>query len=201
MDSTQFETLTNRISGHVTRRRSLALFGVLGVTSVGVAHDAAAKKKHHRKKGHKGNSNSGGDTGTTPPPPPPSVEEQLVDLINAHRQQKGASPLTWQDQVGAAAQAHSDDMTDHGFVSTEGSDGTHVKDWLTKAGYQASTVGVTVFQSDPGDPSAQAPFATWSKPANDPFLLLTAVNQIGVGQATNRAGITRWTLILTAPKT
>src|SRR5688572_4970879 len=50
MDAGQFDALTARMSGHLTRRRSLGLLGILGVTTTSVVHDADAKKRKKKKK-------------------------------------------------------------------------------------------------------------------------------------------------------
>jgi hypothetical protein len=53
VDSDQFDALVNRLSTHLTRRRSLGVLGVIGVASASLTSEAEAKKK--KKKGKKGN--------------------------------------------------------------------------------------------------------------------------------------------------
>lgn len=54
MDAAQFDTLTTRLTTHLTRRRSLGLLGILGVAAAGGTEDVGAKKKKKKKK-KKGN--------------------------------------------------------------------------------------------------------------------------------------------------
>jgi len=77
MDAGRFDTLTTRLSHHLSRRQGL---GVLVALGLGVATspestDAKGKKKRKRRNGGKNGGNRGGepDTGSFPPPPPPPV--------------------------------------------------------------------------------------------------------------------------------
>lgn len=54
MDAAQFDTLTTRLTTHLTRRRSLGVLGVLGVTAEWADGVDARKKKKGKKKGKKG---------------------------------------------------------------------------------------------------------------------------------------------------
>lgn len=201
-------TTIEPMSGRPTRRRLLTLLGA-GVLAAGLAglpgaEQVAGKKKRHKgkgkgKKGGKGNGSGGdggGGTNPLPPPPPPStVEEELLDLINAHREDNGLGALIWDDRLGEAAQKHSDDMAANRFSSHTGSNGSSVRDRLNAAGYPESGFwGENVFQSAPNDPSAQAAFTWWkNSPGHNANMLSPNYTRIGVGQATDGAGITRWT--------
>lgn len=195
-----------------TRRRLLALLagGALaaGLAALPGAVPAAGKKKRGKGKGKgkkgkgkggKGNGGGsdggGGDTNPPPPPPPPSVEERLLDLINAHRDADGKAPLTWDDRLGEAAQKHSDDMTANNFSGHNGSNGSSVRERLTAEGYPMSGYwGENVYESAPNDPSPEAAFAWWkNSPGHNANMLSANYTQIGIGQATSGAGITRWT--------
>lgn len=53
MDAAQFDTLTTRLTTHLTRRRSLGLLGMLGVVAAASTEGIDAKKKKKKKKGKK----------------------------------------------------------------------------------------------------------------------------------------------------
>lgn len=188
-----------------TRRRLFALLGagalIAGLAALPGAAPVAGKKKRRKgkgkgKKGGKGKGgNGGGGTNPPPPPPPPTVEEQVLALINAHRDDNGQAALTWNDQLGAAAQTHSDDMTANNFSSHTGSDGSTPLTRITNAGYPTPRYwGENIFQSAPNDPSAQSAFDWWkNSDGHNANMLNPNYTDIGIGQATDDAGITRWT--------
>lgn len=189
-----------------TRRRLLALLGAgaltAGLAALPGAEPAEGKKKRHKGRGKgkdkgKGNGDGGRPNPPPPPPPPPSVEEQLLNLINTHRDDNGQAPLTWDDRLGVAAQNHSDDMTAHGSSSHTGSDGSNPHDRIVAAGYPgASSWGENIFESAPNDPSAQSAFTWWkNSPGHNANMLSPNYARIGLGQATNGAGVTRWTTV------
>lgn len=62
----------------------------------------------------------------------------LIDLINKARADVGRPALTVNDQLTAAARAHSLDMACNNFMKHSGSDGSWTGDRLTKAGYSNS---------------------------------------------------------------
>ncbi|MBD2773012.1 CAP domain-containing protein [Iningainema sp. BLCCT55] len=53
-----------------------------------------------------------------------SVIQQVLDIVNSERGRAGLSPLRLQSQLTAAAQAHSNDMAKHNFMSHKGSNGS-----------------------------------------------------------------------------
>lgn len=191
-----------------SRRQVLNILGA-GVLAVGLAlvpgmEPAEARKKHGKGKGKKGgkgggkgNGGGGGGGNTNAPPPPPaaSVEEELLELINTYRANNGKGGLTWDDRLGEAAQRHSDDMTDNGFFEHLGSDGSSPHRRMTDAGYPENVFSAeTIFQGAPNDPSAQAAFLGWkNSPPHNAIMLDQNYTRIGIGQATNSAGVTRWT--------
>lgn len=54
MDAAQFDTLTTRLTTHLTRRRSVGLLCLLGLAATGGVEGVEAKKKKKKKKGKKG---------------------------------------------------------------------------------------------------------------------------------------------------
>jgi hypothetical protein len=195
-----------------SRRRVLTLVGggalAVGLAALPGAGTVAGKKKRRKGKGKgkgkkggkggQGNAGGGDGGGTNPPPPPPpaSVEEQLLNLINAYRADNGKGQLAWQDQLGEAAQAHSDDMTANNFFLHTGSNGSTPRDRLTAAGYsEQATWGEIIYQGAPNDPSAQSAFTGWkNSPLHNDLMLSADFTHLGIGQATNNDGVTRWTV-------
>ena len=67
--------------------------------------------------------------------PAAGVLGEVVDRTNAERIQHGLRPLTVDQRLAAAAQAHSADMVRRGFFAHESPDGSQVWDRAVAAGY------------------------------------------------------------------
>lgn len=94
-------------------------------------------------------------------PPPVSVAPEVaefVELVNAHRTSMGLDALTWDDQVAAVAQAHSEDMVARGFFSHTNPDGESPFDRLTAAGITYLSAGENIAY---GYPTASSVLAAW----------------------------------------
>jgi uncharacterized protein YkwD len=68
---------------------------------------------------------------------PPELDPEVtafVDLMNDHRVGLGCSALTWNADVAAVAQAHSQDMVDRDYFSHTNPDGDSPFDRLADAG-------------------------------------------------------------------
>ena len=59
-----------------------------------------------------------------PPPRYDVVTERMRALLNDERVAAGCAPVTVNDELLRAAQTHTKDMADHGFVDHRGTDGT-----------------------------------------------------------------------------
>jgi uncharacterized protein YkwD len=71
-------------------------------------------------------------------PPAPEINPMALDMfnkINEKRAAAGRSPLTWNAQVAAAAQAHADDCAGRNRGSHVGSDGSRLVNRLQRIGY------------------------------------------------------------------
>ncbi len=103
----------------------------------------------------------GSDGPAAPAPPPVSVPPQVaefLDLVSAHRISLGLAPLTWDDDVAAVAQAHSQDMLARGFFSHTNPDGESPFDRLRTAGISYTAAGENIAY---GFPTAAGVFAAW----------------------------------------
>jgi uncharacterized protein YkwD len=65
----------------------------------------------------------------------PEYVQTLIDLINKARGEVGRKALTVNEQLNAAARAHSLDMACNDFMKHSGSDGSWTGDRVTEAGY------------------------------------------------------------------
>src|SRR3954465_3749537 len=103
--------------------RLVAFPVALGLAVVAEREPAAGKKngKHNnkKKKHNKDDGGSGGGGGYSPD----SEERAFLDLINDYRSQKGVGALSLQDQLGAAAEFHSQDMAEKNYFDHRLSNG------------------------------------------------------------------------------
>jgi uncharacterized protein YkwD len=79
-------------------------------------------------------------TVVTPPSSTPTeadeVERQVILLLNQERARHDLSALAENQQLAAAAEAHSQDMAQHDFFDHQGSDGSTVADRIERQDYR-----------------------------------------------------------------
>ncbi len=82
----------------------------------------------------------------TPTPVPTSSQFslQVIDLANQERQNAGCAPLTIDNRLMAAAQAHSEDMALNDFFSHTSLDGTEFWQRILAQGYNFSIAGENI---------------------------------------------------------
>ncbi|MGL5858369.1 MAG: CAP domain-containing protein [Angustibacter sp.] len=68
-----------------------------------------------------------------------NAEQELIAFINSHRANTKCVALRHNTLLAATAEAHSYDMAAHGFVSTQGSDGTSPQQRMARAGYRSAS--------------------------------------------------------------
>ncbi|MFH8337573.1 CAP domain-containing protein [Streptomyces sp. AM6-12] len=118
---------------------------------------------------------------TTPAAPASGVAAQIVQLVNAERAKAGCRPLTLDDKLTKAAQAHSADMAAHQNMSHTGSDGSDPGTRITRAGYSWSAYGENVAY---GYSTAAEVMEGWmSSPGHRANILDCGFQEIGVGLA------------------
>jgi uncharacterized protein YkwD len=111
-------------------------------------------------------------------------------LINAYRQQNGLGTLTMQNQLGQAAELHSQDMATNNFGSHTGSDGSSPDQRINRTGYQWWNWGENVFW---GSSSANVAFDWWkNSPGHNANMLHPQFTEIGVGRAFNASSQFDW---------
>ncbi len=72
------------------------------------------------------------------------VIQEVLNIVNSERGRVGLSPLRLHSQLTAAAQAHSEDMARHNFMSHTGSDGSSPFDRMRRYGYNFRWAGENV---------------------------------------------------------
>ena len=77
----------------------------------------------------------------------------LIELVNLNRSRGArcgseyfppAGPVSWNDELAAAAQIHSNDMSANSFFSHTGSDNSSLADRVNRIGYKYSTIGENI---------------------------------------------------------
>ena len=113
----------------------------------------------------------------------PSVDAQVLALINQARLSQGLNPLESQDQLAAAALAHSTDMACNNIVSHVGSDGSLWYNRVAAQGYaNYNSARENIYVGNPAfGGTAQGAFDWWwnSKIHHD-NMLYPDVSQIGI---------------------
>lgn len=107
--------------------------------------------------------------------------EQVRALTNLERRKAGLSPLRFNAQLAAAAQAHSEDMARHRRMSHVGSNGSTAAQRIKGAGYRGRTLAENVAN---GHSSPEAVVSGWMRsPGHRKNILNPAYQEIGVGYA------------------
>lgn len=130
------------------------------------------------------------------------VSATLLQEVNAARASRrscgsqafpAAAPLTLEGRLTAAAEAHSQDMFDHGFMSHTGSDGSSVVDRVERQGYTWSALAENVAA---GFPTPESVVAAWlGSPGHCANIMNAAYTELGTGSE----GV-YWTLVFGRPR-
>ena len=126
----------------------------------------------------------------------------MLDLVNRARSQPrscgerrfpAVPPLALEQRLTAAAQAHSEDMAEHTFMSHVGSDGSSFIERAERSGYEWSALAENVAF---GFTDAATVVAGWlSSPGHCVNIMNGSVTELGVGVA----GV-YWTQLFGAPR-
>ena len=178
-----------------SRRRLLAClaalpaalgFGFFIESESGAAKKGKGGKKRGGKKKKKNGKSSGGGGYS-----PDGEERAFLDLINAYRRQHGAGNLSLQDQLGAAANHHSQDMANKNYFSHKLSNGDSAEQNIQRFGYTNwSYVGENIAA---GHETAKAVMDAWkSSPDHDRGMRNQNFTEIGIGRAYNKSSKYGW---------
>lgn len=184
------DRLCTEAASGVDRRRLLTLLaGLLVIRPFADGIPAVAKKtgkgkgkkrkQHNRKKG-----NGGGYS-------PDNEERAFLELINAYRRQHGAGNLSRQDQLGAAAEHHSQDMAKQNYFSHKLANGDSAEENIARFGYRGwDHVGENIAA---GFETAEDVMAAWKKSAeHDRNMRNTNFDEIGIGRAYDKDSKYGW---------
>lgn len=128
-------------------------------------------------------------TSTPPPPeatatptplqPDLSMIEQVVELTNKERAKAGCPALQPNQKLNRAAQKHSNDMMQNGFMEHTGSDGSSVGDRVKEVGYSYRRIAENIAR---GYRSAEDVMEGWmSSSGHRANILNCSLKEIGVG--------------------
>ena len=142
------------------------------------------KKSGNNKKGK--NANGGGGSYS-----PDSEERAFLDLINDYRRKNGAGNLSLQNQLGAAADHHSQDMANKNYFSHQLSNGDSAEKNIERFGYTNwSFIGENIAA---GQETANEVMAAWkSSPDHDRGMRDKNFTDIGIGRAYNKGSKYGW---------
>lgn len=126
---------------------------------------------------------------------------KLVQLVNQARSQgqncggthmPSVGPVTWNDQLAAAAQLHTDDMVNQNYFEHQSLDGRDPGKRIEDQGYSWSTYGENIAD---GYNDESAVIAGWLKsPGHCRNLMNGSLTEMGVGRNGDR-----WTQVLARP--
>lgn len=110
-----------------------------------------------------------------------SLEQQVVDRVNAERAAAGCQPLTIDARLVQAATSHSSDMATNNYFSHMGLDGSTFDSRIAATGYQFQMAGENIAA---GTATAEAVMELWlNSPSHRANILNCGYTQIGVGHA------------------
>lgn len=109
-------------------------------------------------------------------------ENQVVELINQERADRGLSALVQKSSLREAARRHSQDMACNDFFSHTGSDGSTLSSRLQDAGYNFTWAAENIAASSSSNFSAQSVVSMWmNSSGHRKNILSEQAKHIGVG--------------------
>jgi uncharacterized protein YkwD len=186
---------TTRGSRRLLLARLAALPAAFGLGLFAERESSEAKKGKRKKRGGKNknrnkntdnNANSGGGGYS-----PDSEERAFLELINDYRRKNGAGNLSLQNQLGAAAEHHSQDMANKNYFSHQLSNGDSAEKNVERFGYTNwSFIGENIAA---GQETANEVMAAWkSSPDHDRGMRDKNFTEIGSGRAYNKSSKYGW---------
>lgn len=129
--------------------------------------------------------------------PPPSPQQQVVDIANQRRAERGIGPLRVHSSLSTAAQNHSADQARMRRMTHTGSDGSSAGTRISRTGYRWSSWAENVAA---GQPDATSVMSSWmGSSGHRANILNSGLTQIGVGLAYSSNGTPYWTMVLARP--
>jgi uncharacterized protein YkwD len=177
-----------------SRRRLLARLAALPAAfglGVFLGPESVTAKKDKKKRKQRGGKNKKNKNGGGGGYSPDGEERAFLDLINNYRRQNGAGNLSLQNQLGAAADHHSQDMANKNYFSHKLSNGDSAEQNIERFGYTNwSYVGENIAA---GHETAKAVMDAWkSSPDHDRGMRNKDFTEIGIGRAYNKSSKYGW---------
>ena len=122
---------------------------------------------------------------------PDREERAFLDLINDYRRKNGARKLSLQNQLGQAAEHHSQDMANKNYFSHKLSNGDSAEENIERFGYTNwSSIGENIAA---GHETAKAVMKAWrSSREHDRNMRNKNFTEIGIGRAYDRRSKYGW---------
>ncbi|MFN8594151.1 MAG: CAP domain-containing protein [Thermomicrobiales bacterium] len=176
--------LVTAISRRALLQRFTAVPAALGLAVFREWQPGRAKQKNGKKGKGNGNSSSARYA-------PDGEERKFLDLINDYRRKNGAGQLRLQDQLGAAAEHHSQDMAKKNYFSHKLANGDAPEKNIERFGYRDWThIGENIAA---GFETANEVMTAWKKsPEHDRSMRDKAFTEIGIGRAYDRDAKYGW---------
>lgn len=176
--------------GRLTALSIATAFGIFAKEGSGDAKNKNKKgkgKKHGGKNKKNKHANDGGGSNYSPD----SEERAFLDLINDYRRKNGAGDLSLQNQLGAAADYHSEDMASKNYFSHDLSNGDSAEKNIERFGYTSwSFIGENIAA---GQETASQVMDAWkSSPEHDRGMRDKNFTEIGIGRAYNNNSKYGW---------
>lgn len=144
-----------------------------------------------------GSGNAGAESNTPPAGTPMTdgergLAQQVLDRLNAERQQAGVPPLQWHEPAALVAQDHNLDMRRRGFFGHDNPDGENPGDRLARAGVEVRSWGENIAR---GQDSAGEVMDDWmNSPGHRDNILYDGFTHVGIG-VLNLPGGPWWTQV------
>jgi uncharacterized protein YkwD len=124
---------------------------------------------------------------------PALADPMGLEAVNALRDVKGLTPLSYNDRLEQAAEAHARDMAKHGYFSHSGRNGSTVGKRMTKAGYEWCFVAENIAK---GQRSLDAVMRGWTNsPGHYRNMVEARAREMGLARAEGDV----WVMVLAAP--
>ena len=120
-------------------------------------------------------------------------EWRVFLLTNIERESRGIPPLQWDNRLGAAARAHTEDMVRNNFLSHTGSDRSNAGQRISRAGFTWIRAAENIAE---GQRTPEEVIRSWmTSPGHRSNILDPALSHLGVGFAANK-----WTQKFATPR-
>jgi uncharacterized protein YkwD len=125
------------------------------------------------------------------------IQQNVLDLVNAEREQAGAKPLNLNTQLNQAAQRHALDLARQGRLSHTGSDGSTMQTRIEATDYRWSAIGENIAM---GQSTPEAVMRSWMESrGHRQNILNPTFSDLGVGYV-EAQGEKFWVQVFATPR-